>query len=662
MKRQANIFGFGSKAAAPSRTRRSSLTISSASKQAREAGYRGKDFREWLESKRLTDRSQGVLDRLGDAYRLGMDDREATDNIKQGLRRAKEIAKTERLAKKSLKPDAVQGIFGDLLRTNGGKITDRGNRYRAHRNMPEGPKLCGYCGARRGRLDVEHINGREVDAAPENLMYACRSCNVVKANVMRKARMGTKTNQYNPTSGGAKTLAQWLTAVSVVTPHKDRGQGSLFPLAGNEMSVPEAVAMIRATPPAKRSSFAREIASRKSQRRGNPAKVGQRVTQGTPGSRMGEYSGKVVEVNKETGEARVKWDAGFETWTTLDDLRPSKRNPIPAAAIGAVNDYLGYAATGAAVGAGAKYGSKLVKAATRGNSRARIAIGDVTYDRGSNKTSIHVTTPEFTDWYTVSGYVSKCDALKMVRPVVERKLKALQSNPRPVIGGARIGRQRPNYDEQVDAITAAMSRTKSPAKLLALIKKRDAITRKATAEFRRNPASAAAQAYEDFHGAPPQEFVTVKRQVHVHRHLAGAGTLRKLVVKTVDGKARVTIRFYSGSDVKQKTLLAFNEKRNQLFVEGGDQAVNLKDFGISKPHELETLGKVEKIDYFTTKTHLGSEGGTAVYTHKFRMVNQDGQHVTVRVARYPDLIYRVLDKQLEFSGGSYEILAEGINQ
>src|SRR6185369_4569693 len=137
MKRQANIFGFGSKAAAPSRTRRSSLTISSASKQAREAGYRGKDFRGWLEAKGLTGRSQGVLDRLGDAYRAGMDEREAADNIKHGLRHAKEIAKNERLAKKTLKSDAVKGIFGDLLRTNGSKITDRGLRYRAQRNMPE---------------------------------------------------------------------------------------------------------------------------------------------------------------------------------------------------------------------------------------------------------------------------------------------------------------------------------------------------------------------------------------------------------------------------------------------------------------------------------------------------------------------------------------------
>jgi len=77
---------------------------------------------------------------------------------------------------------------------------------------------------------------------------------------------------------------------------------------------------------------------------------------------------------------------------------------------------------------------------------------------------------------------------------------------------------------------------------------------------------------------------------------------------------------------------------------------------------LETLGKVVALDYFTSKSHLGEEGGTAVYAHQLRTTNEDGRHVTVKIARYPDLIYRVLDQQMEFSGGSYEIRAEGIDK
>lgn len=173
---------------------------------------------------------------------------------------------------------------------------------------------------------------------------------------------------------------------------------------------------------------------------------------------------------------------------------------------------------------------------------------------------------------------------------------------------------------------------------------------------RRNPAEASAAAYEEFHGRPSEELVTVRRKVHFHQHLAGAGELRKLVIVTPDGRYRVTLNQLKGA------LLCFNEDKNQLFVEGGNQRVDLKQFGIKSPHEVETLGKATLIDYHTTKDHLGDEGGTATYSHKFRMTNENGKHVTVRIARYPDVIYFVRDKQLVFSGGSYEIRAEGIDK
>jgi hypothetical protein len=182
----------------------------------------------------------------------------------------------------------------------------------------------------------------------------------------------------------------------------------------------------------------------------------------------------------------------------------------------------------------------------------------------------------------------------------------------------------------------------------------------ARALARQNPADAAAAGYEDFHGHPSKEVVTVSKKIHHHAHLAAAGELRGLSVRPIGHGLPVrTIGGLKGA------ILAFNENKNQLFVEGGDQYLSpaeLHNFGIRKPHEIETLGKVVALDYFTTKTHLGSEGGTAVYAHKLRTTNENGQHVTVVIARYPDLIYRVLDQQLEFSGGSYEIRAEGIDK
>lgn len=170
-----------------------------------------------------------------------------------------------------------------------------------------------------------------------------------------------------------------------------------------------------------------------------------------------------------------------------------------------------------------------------------------------------------------------------------------------------------------------------------------------------NPATAALEAYEDFHGKPSKEDVRIFDKLHEHKHLASAGELKRLVIVPETG-GRVTLSGFKGS------LLCFNEAGNQLFVRGGDQSVDLKAFGIKSAHEVETLGKAVEIDYHAVKEHLGDEGGDATYRHKFRQTNKDGKHVTLRVAKFPDVIYRVRDKQLEFSGGSYVIRAEGIDK
>lgn len=195
-----------------------------------------------------------------------------------------------------------------------------------------------------------------------------------------------------------------------------------------------------------------------------------------------------------------------------------------------------------------------------------------------------------------------------------------------------------------------------------------ALTRKARVEkrvgkalkkyVRGNPEAEAVERYREFHGSEPDEFVTVKKRIHFHRHLSGAGRLGVLEVLAIDEVHIVTLTKFKG------TLLAFNEKKNQLFVEGGDQHVDLADFGINprEAHELETLGRVKFVDYETHKDHLGPEGGRAMYRHIFRTTNENGKHITLKIARYPDLIYRVLDEQLEFSGGSYTIIAEGIDK
>ncbi len=96
-------------------------------------------------------------------------------------------------------------------------------------------------------MEVGHVDGFEENTAPDNLIWNCRSCNTRLGIVYKRCGIGRRTRQYNPDTEGAKTLGQWLTAV--------------MSMKGNsqEMTVPAAVEMIRATPAERRSQFARAI-------------------------------------------------------------------------------------------------------------------------------------------------------------------------------------------------------------------------------------------------------------------------------------------------------------------------------------------------------------------------------------------------------------------
>lgn len=133
------------------------------------------------------------------------------------------------------------------------EVTDRALRYRsqAAECQPEGARVCNFCGAEQGIM-VGHIDGHEEHVEPDNLAWTCRSCNAKMAVALNAAGLGRKTRQFNPpNSDGAHSLGQWLTAVMAM-----RGES-------DEMSVRDAVAMVRATPRWRRSSFAHEIWTRR---------------------------------------------------------------------------------------------------------------------------------------------------------------------------------------------------------------------------------------------------------------------------------------------------------------------------------------------------------------------------------------------------------------
>jgi len=102
-------------------------------------------------------------------------------------------------------------------------------------------------------VEVHHLDGREENIEPENLAWACRSCNTALGIAFKHAGLGRLTRQYNPKRPGARTLGQWVTAVLSM-----RGEGPMEPGA--------AVELIHATPAERRSEFAMEIWRRRRKR------------------------------------------------------------------------------------------------------------------------------------------------------------------------------------------------------------------------------------------------------------------------------------------------------------------------------------------------------------------------------------------------------------
>lgn len=218
---------------------------------------------------------------------------------------------------------------------------------------------------------------------------------------------------------------------------------------------------------------------------------------------------------------------------------------------------------------------------------------------------------------------------KTWKALLARPKKNLPPTPRPL--------KRKAQARLVKSVGEKLLRA-SPYGLLLNGKKRK------NAGTKRNPVDVAEEVYEKFHGRPASKILKITEPVHVHSALSGIGDLKSLTIRHVGGRKKTILDFGRGA------VLAQNEKRNQLFIRGGDQSVDLKVFGVEKPyHEQEILGEVLSVDYFTRKDHLAPEdGGTATYRHKFGR-------------KKPTLIYSTPDKLLSFAGGGYTIPDEGID-
>jgi hypothetical protein len=174
-------------------------------------------------------------------------------------------------------------------------------------------------------------------------------------------------------------------------------------------------------------------------------------------------------------------------------------------------------------------------------------------------------------------------------------------------------------------------------------------TRKALSriEGKANPESPAQELFEQFHGRPSAETLEITTSRHEHAWLTGLGTLVELKVATVT-QLDATISFAKDKTAPQ---LCSSEDGRQLYIEGGDQALDLKALkmaGDKWEKDSMVIGVLYELTYQTAKKF-----------HKFKLTDyfhKLGEESGVQ----PTLLYDPTNRLLSVSGGQYQVKPEGI--
>lgn len=162
----------------------------------------------------------------------------------------------------------------------------------------------------------------------------------------------------------------------------------------------------------------------------------------------------------------------------------------------------------------------------------------------------------------------------------------------------------------------------------------------------RNHGETAADVFEGFHGTPATRTEVFEDRILIEDSLAECGPLQSIRVKTVTGFT-TTIKF----DKDRQPILCSSPDRNQLYIIGGDQELDLFGLGFEGESEIKHLMKIgvaKQVTYFAKKNFDNFE--PTDYFHDL------GEENGVK----PDLMYDSLNKTLSLVGGDYRVLNEGI--
>ena len=175
-------------------------------------------------------------------------------------------------------------------------------------------------------------------------------------------------------------------------------------------------------------------------------------------------------------------------------------------------------------------------------------------------------------------------------------------------------------------------------------------------EQERNPAgpgSSQAQIdsrrlYKKFHGKTSTETVEVRTPVKSRTDLAELGVIQELRVVTVP-KEKFEIPF--PEEGKDSVMLCSSPDGQQLYFEGGDQTLDLRQLGLDGSKWMRDFMVIGVLTMVTYRTEKGFDKFELTdYWHKL------GEDTGVQ----PMLVYDTINNLLSVVGGQYEVRPEGI--
>lgn len=164
---------------------------------------------------------------------------------------------------------------------------------------------------------------------------------------------------------------------------------------------------------------------------------------------------------------------------------------------------------------------------------------------------------------------------------------------------------------------------------------------------KRNPtaeAEAAAQMYHKFHGRPHRRTIELEIEEQHPADVADCGKLLAIDIQ-LPGTRGVTTLEHKGN-----TRVVTTPEGGQLYFIGGDQSLDLEalDLADTLPKDHVEIGPVRKIHYLTSKDFHDFEP-----THYHHPFGEDN-------GTKPTLNYDTRNKRIYLTGGTYQVLREGI--